>query len=445
MGANMYTKRNVPIGLISFALLLSASISSGTPPGWSVDPGQFAYSGSITATVCEGTQQIAASGDILGAFVGGECRGVIGSTGALFFLAVYGNTPANEVLHFRFYDASLDLIREVTEVVAFAPDMLLGSPSNPLLFHVGAIASISVLVPNGGEVWCTGVPQRIQWTTQGQVANVNIELSRSGFGGPWETLLAGTPSDGEEQVTVTGSGSTSCVIRISDCENAAISDMSNSLFTVRSDCGPGWRVDPLQFAYTGSITATVLDGMQNIVAAGDTLGAFVGTECRGVAWPSGVVLFLAVYSNQSAGETLTFRYYDASLHLARDVTETLPFTPDMLVGTPSVPYQMHTAVTTDAPEATEDMLQRVRVYPNPAHDRVFMLCRGAEGGSWELNIVDAAGRRVRRVCGTGPRDGLLLLAWDGRTDGGVQAPTGTYLGLLTSGLNRQTVRITLLR
>jgi hypothetical protein len=441
----MFKKKDFMVVLMSLSLLLIANTSRGTPPDWSVNPGDFIYELTITATVCEGTQRIVETGDILGAFVGDECRGVTTAQGTLFFLVVFSSAPDNEVVHFKFYDASLDLVRDAAETVQFVPDLILGMPSNPFVLHVAAVATISVLAPNGGEVWCTGSTQMIRWLSQGQIANVRIELSRTGFAGPWETLFLCVANDGAESFTVMGVGSATCVIRISDCANPTISDMSNGTFVITSDCGPGWAVDPGDYAYDGTITAAVYEGTQNIVSTGDLLGAFVGAECRGVTAPSGTLCYLMVYSNQSAGEVLTFKYYDASLHLIRDVTETLPFTPDMIVGTPSNPYVMHVTANAEASDSTDGHGMGIRVHPNPARDRVFVECRGADSGSREVDVLDAGGRRVWRFDATGIGDGRFPLVWDGRSARGERVPSGTYFIVLTSGRDREAVRFTLLR
>ncbi|MBI3951329.1 MAG: M36 family metallopeptidase, partial [Acidobacteria bacterium] len=46
--------------------------------------------------------------------------------------------------------------------------------------------SVTVTSPNGGENWQIGSSQIISWTTTGSIANVKIELSRTGVAGPYE-------------------------------------------------------------------------------------------------------------------------------------------------------------------------------------------------------------------------------------------------------------------
>ena len=65
-------------------------------------------------------------------------------------------------------------------------------------------------------------------------------------------------------------------------------------------------------------------------------------------------------------------------------------------------------------------------YPNPSRGPVTLLIEPGAPGPVTLQIVDVAGRSVRRVtlgeAGTGPR----TLFWDGRDDRGERVPAGVY-------------------
>jgi uncharacterized repeat protein (TIGR01451 family) len=95
-------------------------------------------------------------------------------------------------------------------------------------------ASITVVRPNGGEIWRINKRQNIQWTSTGVSGNVKIELSRNGGGanGTWETLFASTPNDGVQSWTVTGA-TTSARIRVCGVNAPAVCDESNANFTIR--------------------------------------------------------------------------------------------------------------------------------------------------------------------------------------------------------------------
>ena len=73
----------------------------------------------------------------------------------------------------------------------------------------------------------------------------------------------------------------------------------------------------------------------------DILGAFVGTECRGVASPFaslGGTLFLTIGSSVLSGETITFKIYLASTNEIVNANETIPFQNAGEVGTMASPF-----------------------------------------------------------------------------------------------------------
>ncbi len=234
----MRTKnRKLAVSAIVGLVLGVLSATRADAPDWNVDPGSFFYSGSITATVCDGDQVIAASGDILGAFVGSECRGVVAARESqlhtyLFWLTVYSNQVTGETVRFKFYDASDDWVFDIADTVIFVADMIYGTMSNPFRMHIAG--SITVDAPNGGEQWIVGTAQEIRWSSPGFSSDVKIELSRSGPGGPWTPLFSATADDGSELWTVTGPGSGNCYIRVADAADDAPADMSDAPFTIVS-------------------------------------------------------------------------------------------------------------------------------------------------------------------------------------------------------------------
>lgn len=106
---------------------------------------------------------------------------------------------------------------------------------------------------------------------------------------------------------------------------------------------PEWDIDPTQFDFGMNIIGGIqVDGVLSEDLY-DTVAAFVGDEVRGVV---DLVFdpdfrqyfaFLTVYSNISAGETLTFKIWDAStgqvLEASLDGNASIPFINNQVVGT----------------------------------------------------------------------------------------------------------------
>lgn len=83
-------------------------------------------------------------------------------------------------------------------------------------------------------------------------------------------------------------------------------------------------------------------------------------------------------------------------------------------------------------------------YPNPSSGPVAFSLEVYDGGAVTLEIVDAAGRRVRRaeLAAGGPMS--RIWTWDGRDDSGRATPAGVYRVRATSpsgGVSRGLVRI----
>jgi hypothetical protein len=91
---------------------------------------------------------------------------------------------------------------------------------------------ITVVSPNGGEVWAIGSSHHITWGFFGLAGNVKIELSRNG-GVTWVTLVASTPNDLVHTWVVTGPATALARIRVTSVTNPLVSDTSNANFTIQ--------------------------------------------------------------------------------------------------------------------------------------------------------------------------------------------------------------------
>ena len=89
----------------------------------------------------------------------------------------------------------------------------------------------------------------------------------------------------------------------------------------------GWTVNPADYENDCEVNAIILWGTDEVTKG--TLGAFVGTTCRGYAdgflfTLTGKTIFsVRCYSNVPSGETLTFKYFDPSDNSYHDINETV--------------------------------------------------------------------------------------------------------------------------
>jgi hypothetical protein len=97
---------------------------------------------------------------------------------------------------------------------------------------LGQVKNLTLLAPNGGQLWAVGSPQTIRWTSTGVSGPVRIQLSRDG-GATWTALFRSTPNDGVQPWTVTGPAATQARIRVFSEELAAVGDSSDANLTLR--------------------------------------------------------------------------------------------------------------------------------------------------------------------------------------------------------------------
>ncbi len=218
---------------------------------------------------------------------------------------------------------------------------------------------------------------------------------------------------------------------------------------------PNWEVQPGNYDFDGSITAAVYLDAEDFGDAGDLLAAFSGDECRGVTealeTPISTFLFLlTVYSSEAVGDTLTFKFYDAGDDIIWNVTETVAFVPDMIVGSLLDPMLLHieefSAVTGKHDPGVLAPVSgcRLSVLPTPflrGSQIEYQLPIATEAS---LCIYDLRGREVR-VLADGPHSAVVhRTAWNGRDSRGRMAPAGLYLLRLQSRGAHDTRRIVMI-
>ncbi|MCC3158835.1 M12 family metallo-peptidase [Hymenobacter sp. 15J16-1T3B] len=113
---------------------------------------------------------------------------------------------------------------------------------------VGTAGPFLVTQPNAsGITWRATVPQQVTWdvanTTAAPISAANVDILLSTDGGqtyPY-TLLAGTPNDGSEAVTVpaTVPSSTTCRLKVKASGNVFF-DISNNNFALQTPTAPGF-------------------------------------------------------------------------------------------------------------------------------------------------------------------------------------------------------------
>jgi hypothetical protein len=131
----------------------------------------------------------------------------------------------------------------------------------------GTSGPFLVTAPNTAVTWTGGASQTVTWSVNNtnvapvNCANVKITLSTDGGLTFPTTLVASTPNDGSESITVPSISSSSARIKVEAIGNVFF-DMSDVNFTIAASC-PTITVNPTTLAtgtenstYTQSVTAT---------------------------------------------------------------------------------------------------------------------------------------------------------------------------------------------
>jgi hypothetical protein len=193
-----------------------------------------------------------------------------------------------------------------------------------------------------------------------------------------------------------------------------------------------WHVKPRRYEFNGSITARVVGQHGQRVSAGDMLGAFVGTECRGLAearrTPSGDWMFcLMIHGNDAGSEILEFRLYDADQDGIIEIPEVFEFTADMTLGSALSPCVVHCwgdmASDCDSFRPATGLLES---RPNPLRLRSSIAYMVSEASEVVIAVYDTQGRMVRQLVDGYVEAGDHSVSWDGSGLDGKRVACGVY-------------------
>ena len=109
-------------------------------------------------------------------------------------------------------------------------DPTVGDVSNAS-FTIGG-GALTMLAPDGGQVWPIGSTQSIKWTSTGFAGNVKIQVSRDG-GTTWSLIVSSTANDGVHPWKVKGPATTQATIRVTSLTDPTVGDVSNADFAIQ--------------------------------------------------------------------------------------------------------------------------------------------------------------------------------------------------------------------
>ena len=282
--------------------------------------------------------------DLLGAFVGAECRGVahpFAALGGTLFMTIGSNLQSGETVTFKVYLASANEILDANETIPFQNQGETGTMANPFIFTYGVTQCTLNVTPSNQDV-AYGPSASASFAV---MSNCDWIASSDQ---PWCSV---TPSGaGNGTVTADYSQNITTLPRIAHITvtSPEITPVVVTLTQAGALGPPIWTPVP-NLQYNMSVIGKIrLSPGVFSLNENDLLGAFVGNECRGVAHPFASLdgtLFMTIGSNLQSGETVTFKVYLASANEILDANETIPFQNQGETGTMANPFIFTYGVT----------------------------------------------------------------------------------------------------
>lgn len=148
---------------------------------------------------------------------------------------------------------------------------------------------------------------------------------------------------------------------------------------------PGhWNYDAHQSEDNMIVLAQLFEDEQQVVAGKFLIAAFVGDECRGVAFEKDGYQFLTIHGAQE-GEQVTLKAFDTATDIEYFVKEKVSFSLG-LTSTFTRPLMLHLGDKTDINEQTTGLI----IYPNPVKERLYL--RGDFQQVKDIRIINLSGR-----------------------------------------------------
>jgi len=217
--------------------------------------------------------------DIVGAFVGTECRGIASpfvSFEGILFLTIGSNVQSGETVTIKIYLSSTNEIIDAIETIPFQNAGELGTMANPFMFTYSTFSvtpsNQSVPASPAGSTNFT-VTSNSSWTASSNQPWCTVTPSGSGSG----TVVAiyavnATASQRIDSITVIGSGLTPVVVRVT--QDPCTPPTSPTL---------GITIQPTCSAATGSVVVSGLPAGSWTINPGSITGSSANTTISNLA------------------------------------------------------------------------------------------------------------------------------------------------------------------
>ena len=397
-------------------------------PDWEDNPGAYEFASFLVAgIVLYDDVQMGDEGDELAAIgPDGTVRGVAIDIGSDLDFGPYAFTPLwemtmrsnnqGETISFQYYDASEDVILDVSTSYTFTTNDQLGDVFMPYELIITSSVDLSIDLIAGFN-WISfnvDVEDASLGNLLGSVADDAIFIASQASGTAtnygaygWYGSLA-TLSPGNGYLLEMGAAGTLVYPEFDGLARLVDNKQDVLLDNAISE----WDFNYADYRYMGAVTLSVEDRSDN---TGDVVAAFIDGECRGVAermyfpFDDNYMYIVQVYSNVAEGEEVTFKYYDSVNNEVVDYTESVSFESFMNVG--------DGFNTVSLSQSTSDMLLPGAyaisdAYPNPFNPVTSFEFTMPEDGMVRISVYDVSGREVVELVNGYQTAGTYPVTWD---------------------------------
>ncbi|MBN2010029.1 T9SS type A sorting domain-containing protein [candidate division KSB1 bacterium] len=514
------------------------------PPSWSVNSTKYEYGMNIVADVQIKGQTTTDTFDMIGAFVGAECRGVanisyVSDTDQyLAFLNVYSNSASGETITFNVWSSQYGVeYVEVTPTYTFTADALHGTLKSPITLNASGnvaqqiectagwtwlsfnkaaddlavnamLASLSpvnndqiksqtTFAQYGAGTWAgslTNIEHKkmymiklassdvleyggdiIQastkkisvtsgWNWIGYIPNSNIEINEAlaYFNASQNDVIKGQNSFALYDIDAGWQGSLKYLVpgqgyKLYAGNNGELVYPDRGMYLptpglakqiALSENISDWKVAPEPYQYNMTITATVdQDNTDQCI-----LAAFVGDQCRGVAYPvlseklKKNVYFLMAHSEAFENELIELRLFDNATGEERVAIKKTTFVSDGMLGTLGKPVEIKTRELRagDLGYVPKEFMLSQN-YPNPFNP-VTRIGFGVPTTSHvTIKVYNIRGQEVATLFDEQMDAGYRYVEWNSASDSGIQMASGMYFIKMVSGNFVKTRKMMLLK
>ncbi|GEM_PF-4447906 len=196
---------------------------------------------------------------------------------------------------------------------------------------------------------------------------------------------------------------------------------------------PEWQINPGSFQFSMTVIATLHAPDYPLISESDLVGVFANGELRGFAQPAVYLsnidvyaAFITVFSNDPAGELMTFQMYDSNVGQLHRAAYAVTFEDGKQVGSIQEPMAIETARLTISP--IEDKIETddpftVTISTNVNAELPQELILEKRSGPIAIAQGDVAGEFVISISGAGEVEMTAILRSTSLYDGALEELT----------------------